>query len=102
MEQWNAVPALGQFQIVSFLGCFELLTEMEKPHYMKGGKPGVVPYLFAAGDDATREAVLNADDECNDANDDDDLFLLLDALVSWSSSFLDDFVPTTFSRRRRR
>ena len=58
--------------------------------------------INSAGDDATREAVLNADDECNDANDDDDLFLLLDALVSWSSSFLDDFVPTTFSRRRRR
>ena len=21
---------------------------MQKPHYMKGGKPGVVPYLFAS------------------------------------------------------
>ena len=24
-------------QIISFLGCFEILTEMEKPHYMKVG-----------------------------------------------------------------
>lgn len=48
LEAWAAVPALGQLQIISFLGCFEILTEMEKPHYMKGGKPGVVPFLFAS------------------------------------------------------
>eukprot|EP00619_Florenciella_sp_RCC1007_P002818 CAMPEP_0205915318 /NCGR_PEP_ID=MMETSP1325-20131115/7793_1 /ASSEMBLY_ACC=CAM_ASM_000708 /TAXON_ID=236786 /ORGANISM="Florenciella sp., Strain RCC1007" /LENGTH=205 /DNA_ID=CAMNT_0053282481 /DNA_START=57 /DNA_END=674 /DNA_ORIENTATION=+ len=48
LEQWNAVPALGQIQILTLLGCFELLSEMEKPHYMKGGKTGVIPLIFAA------------------------------------------------------
>jgi len=48
LEQWAAVPDLGKIQILTLLGCFELLSEMEKPHYMKGGKTGVIPLIFAS------------------------------------------------------
>jgi hypothetical protein len=49
LDAWAAVPALGKAQMIAFAGIIEIAGEMssaEKPHYMKGGKPGVVPYLW--------------------------------------------------------
>lgn len=46
LEAWAAVPLLGKIQIIAFLGIIEIAGEMPKPHYMKGGKPGVIPYIW--------------------------------------------------------
>ena len=49
LAAWAAVPALGKAQMIVFAGMIEIAGEVstaEKPHYMKGGKPGVVPYIW--------------------------------------------------------
>ena len=46
LDAWGALPLAGKIQIITFLGIIEIASEMPKPHYMKGGKPGVVPYIW--------------------------------------------------------
>lgn len=49
LAAWEALSDLGKFQIIIFLGMIEIAGEMssaDKPHYMKGGKAGVVPYIW--------------------------------------------------------
>uniref|UniRef100_A0A7S2D6J2 Plastid light harvesting protein n=1 Tax=Octactis speculum TaxID=3111310 RepID=A0A7S2D6J2_9STRA len=43
---WDGLSTIGKVQILVFLGCIEIAGEMPKPHYMKGGKPGVIPYIW--------------------------------------------------------
>ena len=41
MEQWQALPGLGKFQIILAIGIIEHQSEWKiKPHYMAGGTPG--------------------------------------------------------------
>jgi hypothetical protein len=46
LETWDNVPLAGKLQIL-FLGLtVEVATEMQKPHYLRGGKLGDVPVPF--------------------------------------------------------
>lgn len=63
LDAWDAVPFLGKVQILFFLGSFEIISETTKPHYMKGGKPGVIPYIwdpigFVKGADESAKSTL--------------------------------------------
>merc|ERR1719316_228931 len=45
-EQWDALPEAAKWQIILGVGFLEWWSEIRvdgTPHYMKGGKPGVVP-----------------------------------------------------------
>ena len=37
LEAWAAVPAGGKAQILGWIFCVEIASEMGKPHYLKGG-----------------------------------------------------------------
>jgi len=38
--QWDFLPTTAKLQILGFIGLLEFIGEQNKPHYMKGGKPG--------------------------------------------------------------
>jgi len=43
---WEAVPSAGKLQILFAIGCIELASEAQQPHYMMGGKLGSIPGPF--------------------------------------------------------
>jgi hypothetical protein len=44
-DQWDAVPTAAKVQILLFIAILEFCGEQQKPHYMRGGKPGEFPKL---------------------------------------------------------
>merc|ERR1719198_1268509 len=47
-EQWDALPMVAKFQILTFIGFLEFWGELgaslgDSSHYMRGGKPGAYP-----------------------------------------------------------
>ena len=44
-DQWDALPTSAKVQILGFIAFMEFVGEGAKPHYMRGGKPGVFPSL---------------------------------------------------------
>jgi len=43
---WEAVPSAGKLQMLFAIGCIEIASEYQKPHYMSGGKLGSIPGPF--------------------------------------------------------
>merc|ERR1719311_826517 len=44
---WDATPESGKLQIIGVIAILELLGEASvKPHYMSGGTPGKIPFLW--------------------------------------------------------
>mmetsp|Transcript_65214 Transcript_65214/g.120025 ORF Transcript_65214/g.120025 Transcript_65214/m.120025 type:complete len:254 (-) Transcript_65214:63-824(-) len=46
---WGRVPPEGRLQIVTTILFIELFTEVQKPHYTKGGDPGKIPFIYGNG-----------------------------------------------------
>ena len=42
LETWDAIPAAGRLQLIMAVGGIEFVFESQKPHYLRGGKPGFV------------------------------------------------------------
>merc|ERR1712072_1466585 len=42
MYTWDNLPMYGKYQIIAWVGLMEICGEMERPHYMTGGKGGTV------------------------------------------------------------
>ena len=42
LEIWDATPLYGKYQILALIGLLEVCSETKKPHYLRGGKPGVI------------------------------------------------------------
>ncbi len=42
MDTWDNLPMYGKYQIIAWVGLMEICGEMERPHYMTGGKGGTV------------------------------------------------------------
>ena len=42
LDTWDNVPLYGKYQIIAWVGLMEVAGEMERPHYMTGGKGGTV------------------------------------------------------------
>ena len=42
MDTWDNLPMYGKYQIIAWVGLMEVAGEMERPHYMTGGKGGTV------------------------------------------------------------
>merc|ERR1719230_1549137 len=42
---WDALPTLAKTQILLTMGLIEWCSEINKPHYMMGGKPGKITIL---------------------------------------------------------
>ena len=40
MDTWDNLPMYGKYQILAWVGLMEVCGEMERPHYMTGGKGG--------------------------------------------------------------
>ncbi|KAH8059074.1 chlorophyll A-B binding protein [Aureococcus anophagefferens] len=38
LDTWDNVPLYGKYQIIAWVGLMELCTEIQKPHYLMGGK----------------------------------------------------------------
>jgi len=46
VEAWENLPAGGKLQILLTMGAIEAASEAGKPHYMKGGRPGIIKGPF--------------------------------------------------------
>mmetsp|Transcript_112376 Transcript_112376/g.194219 ORF Transcript_112376/g.194219 Transcript_112376/m.194219 type:complete len:229 (-) Transcript_112376:186-872(-) len=46
---WGKVPAEGRLQILTTILLIELYTEVQKPHYTKGGDPAKIPFIYGLG-----------------------------------------------------
>jgi len=44
LDTWDNVPLYGKYQIIAWVGLMELCTEIQKPHYLMGGKVGEVNF----------------------------------------------------------
>jgi len=44
LDTWDNLPLYAQYQIIAWIGLMEVLTEIKKPHYLNGGKMGVVDF----------------------------------------------------------
>lgn len=66
LDQWDAVPAAGKAQILLTIFIAEFVTELKKPHYMKGGTmPTMVfPPIDFSGVD-TKTLLRRQDSELN-------------------------------------
>ena len=42
LDTWDNLPMYGKYQIIAWVGLMEVAGEMERPHYMTGGKGGTV------------------------------------------------------------
>ena len=50
-DQWDAIPSVAKWQILSAIAIFELWGEGAlATHYMRGGKPGVFPSFKGEGE----------------------------------------------------
>ena len=54
---WDAIPALGKWQIISIIFALEVYSELQKPHYMKGGPIGSIPALWDPFDIVVRKKI---------------------------------------------
>jgi len=59
---WEAIPYLGQAQILSVIFCLEWYAESQKPHYMKGGKMGSIPVLWDPFDLLVNKSIAKMND----------------------------------------
>ena len=46
LKAWDNLPADGKWQIVGIIGAIESIAEAQKPHYMRGGTPGKIWFLW--------------------------------------------------------
>ena len=46
---WDNISDKGKWSILGFIGLLEVLGEAEKPHYMRGGKPGTHDLVWYFG-----------------------------------------------------
>lgn len=54
---WDNIPTLGKWQIISIIFCLEVYSELQKPHYMKGGPMGSIPVLWDPFDIVVRKKI---------------------------------------------
>eukprot|EP00628_Pelagophyceae_sp_CCMP2097_P013138 CAMPEP_0206803866 /NCGR_PEP_ID=MMETSP0975-20121206/3433_1 /ASSEMBLY_ACC=CAM_ASM_000399 /TAXON_ID=483370 /ORGANISM="non described non described, Strain CCMP2097" /LENGTH=206 /DNA_ID=CAMNT_0054345911 /DNA_START=99 /DNA_END=716 /DNA_ORIENTATION=+ len=83
----------GMTQILFTAGLFELLGESQKPHYMMGGVPGKVPYLWdPVGFTAAlpvEEKKRKLDMELNNGR-----LAMIGFASFWSATYIDGSVPS--------